>query len=835
MGSTSYAYEDAQEVPQSSHWENFTDKDLSTEAQRLEFLWSTNNGALSPEAIQVPFGIHNATDCDRLVPTIQQRGSFSARFAFLRLEALMRRQSRCVKYSFDTQAVGENPAPTAALHLRERLSAGEEVLEREALRCTTTWARGVVGVVSSEASSEALWTSALPRLQAQLDFASFLGLAAVLVPLPLVCSGSSVEMSRDAREAALLCTATKVLLSFIQRSPSIQVWLECEASGEDAIRARKQFHLLRAALLYGCPHCPSGRPQPVGRPVYREAIGVLQLYLRLTERDWTAPPGEWKLSAAWLGEPVAGVELSASAWLRLVCHHEVNEGGGDFCAMVRALARDYPPMQQLWARRLPSRELSCLHWITELLRRRSVPVFTDAVSLIPQLLPCVVRLRHVHHALLSDPRRSTFEAYENVLQLPLQPLAHHLASGVYEVFEEDTAKYEQYGEAIHRFAKDWKESKLFHHASLDTTGSVPQVLYVVMIGCGRGPLIRACLRACTAVGVPLHLFAIEKNLPAAAYTAWCWDSDPAYRALLEDCHVVEVIHIEASQLLEKHVAGQLPLPPRFGWCDVVISELLGSLGDNELSPECLEGFYGVLRGLWKRRGMPPHPHLQCIPSSYTAYIAPIHSTTIEDVLAETWVKGLTVYPPSCPRDRHEAVIHQLFVSNISKAVSLASPAKLWSFDHYSAMSEAETKERPLARTGRVEFNLPSDSRVCGLAGYFSAILYTPKGDPHAVPIALSTRPEDHTPGMFSWFPCLLPFDPQLFPSALDGRDGPRSIAVTVKRCVHLTEKRVWYTWKAEEVSSDKIPVKDSAQDAAFEDEEPGLYSNSNGWAASVYL
>lgn len=31
-------------------------------------------------------------------------------------------------------------------------------------------------------------------------------------------------------------------------------------------------------------------------------------------------------------------------------------------------------------------------------------------------------------------------------------------------------------------------------------------------------------------------------------------------------------------------------------CDILVSELLGSFGDNELSPECLDGCHEVLQG-----------------------------------------------------------------------------------------------------------------------------------------------------------------------------------------------------------------------------------------------
>lgn len=36
-------------------------------------------------------------------------------------------------------------------------------------------------------------------------------------------------------------------------------------------------------------------------------------------------------------------------------------------------------------------------------------------------------------------------------------------------------------------------------------------------------------------------------------------------------------------------------------CDILVSELLGSFGDNELSPECLDGAQKFLKGKSKKK------------------------------------------------------------------------------------------------------------------------------------------------------------------------------------------------------------------------------------------
>lgn len=42
----------------------------------------------------------------------------------------------------------------------------------------------------------------------------------------------------------------------------------------------------------------------------------------------------------------------------------------------------------------------------------------------------------------------------------------------------------------------------------------------------------------------------------------------------------------------------LPVPEQV---DILVSELLGSFGDNELSPECLDGAMRFLKREWRRR------------------------------------------------------------------------------------------------------------------------------------------------------------------------------------------------------------------------------------------
>lgn len=97
---------------------------------------------------------------------------------------------------------------------------------------------------------------------------------------------------------------------------------------------------------------------------------------------------------------------------------------------------------------------------------------------------------------------------------------------------------------------------------------------MAVVGAGRGPLVSRALRAAQAAGRTIVLFAIEKN-------------PNAYVHLLRhnrDTWQGQVTIIKSDMRTWN---------PPFS-VDILISELLGSFGDNELSPECLDGVQRVL-------------------------------------------------------------------------------------------------------------------------------------------------------------------------------------------------------------------------------------------------
>lgn len=66
----------------------------------------------------------------------------------------------------------------------------------------------------------------------------------------------------------------------------------------------------------------------------------------------------------------------------------------------------------------------------------------------------------------------------------------------------------------------------------------------------------------------------------------------------------------------------------------------------------------------------------------------------------------------------------------------------------------------------------------GFAGYFETVLFDD--------VTLSTHPETHTPGMFSWFPIFFPLMAPL--------KVPRGGRITIHMWRCVTATKVWYEW-----------------------------------------
>jgi type II protein arginine methyltransferase len=378
-------------------------------------------------------------------------------------------------------------------------------------------------------------------------------------------------------------------------------------------------------------------------------------------------------------------------------------------------------------------------------------------------------LSYIRHLQRNQPTRSPIErfgaGYQDYLQAPLQPLADNLESITYEVFEKDPIKYAWYEHAIARALEDWiAEGK---QASSESGCPV-----VAVAGAGRGPLVTRALAAAESTGVDIELWAVEKNPNAYVVLQRHNEEDWDFQ--------VKVIKSDMRAW-----RGPLRDDGSFGHVDILVSELLGSFADNELSPECLDGVQHVLNPV----------HGISIPSSYTAHMTPIAAPKLHsDILARAQsdesahelpyvvmlhaIDYLSTLPPQ------QQSVAASGTSSITSSTTLKPEMQAllpdiktaWEFKH--PIPPAILSQSNLRRGGSfsggsgganggdganehnerfaiLDFQCAERGVCHGLGGYFETVLYA--NGKHSV--ELSTNPatmEQKSRDMISWFPIFFP-------------------------------------------------------------------------------
>jgi type II protein arginine methyltransferase len=253
--------------------------------------------------------------------------------------------------------------------------------------------------------------------------------------------------------------------------------------------------------------------------------------------------------------------------------------------------------------------------------------------------------------------------------------------------------------------------------------------------------VGGALAAATAGKLRLNLtvFAVEKN-PNAVVTL---------RALVrnEQWHNVTVVSDDMRRWKP---------PTDDTYADIMVSELLGSFGDNELSPECLDGAQRFLR---------PDTGIS-IPVSYTSYLAPLAG-------AKLWNEAKNNKALETPLKALETA----YVVKLHNCETKAAAQQCFNFEHPNPSVPNHVDN---SRFSTLTFTLEQGATLHGLAGYFESRLY---GD---VFISILPGSPNFSDGMFSWFPLYFPLRTPLFAAAGE------SLEVSVWRVVGPT--KVWYEW-----------------------------------------
>ncbi|KAJ4958360.1 hypothetical protein NE237_025471 [Protea cynaroides] len=333
------------------------------------------------------------------------------------------------------------------------------------------------------------------------------------------------------------------------------------------------------------------------------------------------------------------------------------------------------------------------------------------------------------------PEQERFElGYRDFLQSPLQPLMDNLEAQTYETFEKDTVKYLQYQRAVAKALLD----------RVPDEQVATSTVVLMVVGAGRGPLVRASLQAAEETGRKLKVYAVEKN-PNAVVT------------------LHSLVKLEGWENLVTVVSNDMRCWDAPERADILVSELLGSFGDNELSPECLDGAQRIL----KQDGI-------SIPSMYTSFIQPVTASKLYNDVKS-----------------HKDLVHfeTAYVVKLHSVARLAPSQPVFTFNHPNYSANKSNK-----RYKKLRFEIPSDTGsaiVHGFAGYFDATLYK---DVH-----LGIEPSMATPNMFSWFAIFFPLR-----TPVCVRSGS-PLEVHFWRCCGST--KVWYEWSV--TSPYTLPIHNS--------------------------
>ncbi|CAI4055609.1 protein arginine N-methyltransferase SKDI_02G2440 [Saccharomyces kudriavzevii IFO 1802] len=350
---------------------------------------------------------------------------------------------------------------------------------------------------------------------------------------------------------------------------------------------------------------------------------------------------------------------------------------------------------------------------------------------------------------------------------PLKPHSDTLLNSTYLTFEKDLVKYDLYESAISEALQDVSSQESFKRP-----------IVILVAGAGRGPLVDRTFKMISMLFTEseVSLIALEKNPQAYLYLQKrnfdCWDN-------------------KVKLIKEDMTKWQIDEPPEKRiQVDICISELLGSFGCNELSPECL----------WSIEKYHSHKDTIFIPRSYSSYIAPIFSPLFYQKLLQT---NRSLEAPW--------VVHKVPYCILSSKIN-----EVWKFEHpicenYVGQDEDDCDTIKFSHSSLNEFKIKHRGEVHGFVGFFTANLYNN--------IFLSTLPDDsmvrlksseetsmharqnenlqlikkchHTSNMTSWSPIIFPLKQPL--SFIDDSE----LSVLMSRIHSDTEQKIWYEWSLE--------------------------------------
>ncbi|KAH0788770.1 protein arginine N-methyltransferase 5 [Histomonas meleagridis] len=324
---------------------------------------------------------------------------------------------------------------------------------------------------------------------------------------------------------------------------------------------------------------------------------------------------------------------------------------------------------------------------------RCIPVF------LPASVPNFPNLFATIYSVMSA---TTPTPFVDIFRPPMETVTCDLPSLCYEEFEEDQVKYEKYQLAIEKAIKSKGD---------------PSALFVAVVGAGRGPLVDCALKAGA-----VNIFVIEKN-----------------RSVFQFLEMKKTVSWPGTVQLFCGEMRSIELPHKV---DILISELLGGFGDNELCPECLEGCERFL-----------NKNAISVPKEYTSFLVPLMSQHL-------WTKAL-----------FEMKQQSMLVIPLAASVFISEPSSVFKFSHPG--------KNELYQTKMIKFNPSLFNGMCnGFGGWFEATLFDD--------VVISSSPINGTLKMISWMPVYFPLE-----QAVNVKEG-ECISIMFSR--KSDGNAVWYEW-----------------------------------------
>ncbi|RMZ85656.1 hypothetical protein DV737_g634, partial [Chaetothyriales sp. CBS 132003] len=652
-------------------------------------------------------------------------------------------------------------------------------------------------------------------LRLELSYAAFCGLTYVLIPGPQLAALTGNESG--------LAQYARAMLDGLTQAPFIHfhIWLPIMHHPDSDKHEMGDLHLLaRPAFLPRETKAP--RMDLFGS---WEAWDVIRSICKYSSRLFVAldlpnllPPVT--VQSRWYSEPVRLLTLDASIFVKNSKGYPVLSKAHQ--ALISRFVRLRTPPWFLLCNCGPIAQATngdSLH--DNIISPALFPTPAES-SQTPALKDATPHLSYLRNLQSRQPPLTPIErfgaGYQDFLQAPLQPLAVNLESITYEVFERDPVKYDQYEKAIARALHDWVEQG-------KPTSNPDGRVVVAVVGAGRGPLVTRALKASQDVGVDIDMWALEKNpnafvlLQTHNQTIWnqsvnlvksdmrTWrgpvreaSANPIskiYNKIWDETAEAEAaadatLQPPTTYTLSNEIESIGTSEPVFYKIDILISELLGSFADNELSPECLDGVQHLLNPI----------HGISIPASYTAYVSPIAAPKLYADINNSMVLSM----PNAAEIPYVVMLNAIDLISTRPSRPTSSPVSggpkhrhhsstlpspppplilpTWTFHHPNHTLPSATSSSSNAHNARFSattFPIPSRAAIHGLAGYFESVLYSG--------VELSTNPltmQAKSRDMISWFPIYFPLKQPVF--------APDESEVQVCMWRKTDGRKVWYEW-----------------------------------------